>query len=170
MFRCNTTKPIMGRVGWHLRFPWIIGSSFLFIITSSRLRAVSPLRKNAKTKPESVTHDCEQRCRDRKPLAKCRRRKTVTTGLWHGRLSLARHAQSDARTLNCFVFFPTVFEERIGDSQSKLRTIKTLCWSTIPWKQFLQVGMTCPSHVDLFSAYSSAQKPFWFNGSFSHLH
>ena len=81
------------------------------------------------SKRESVTHDCErtceQRCHDREPLVA--RASEDSNGSRHRHLSFARHAHSDARTLTSFAFFPAVFEEKRGRSQSTLRTITKFC-------------------------------------------
>ena len=96
-----------------------LGSNFVFhyhIIKAASNLSRGEERKTSKR--ESLTHDCERGVRA-----------TMMRSL--ARHVTSRQAHIDARTLTCFALLPTVFEEKRGHSQSKIRIITKLCSSAI---------------------------------------
>ena len=111
----------------------------------------------------------------------------VTSRSRHHPLSVAGHTHSHARTLTCFAFFPTVFEEKRGRSQSTQHHKALLISNPIEkkpcklaWHAWGHTGMCFNtensflssffSYVNLFSAYNSANSPFKLMVSLLHLH
>ena len=116
------------------------GSSFVFIITSSRLRAVSPVVKTQKSKRKSVTHDCVRDMR-----ATLLRSRVAGSGRrTRGRDFWPSHVTFTVMLARLLVLrsSPQVFKETRGRLQSTLRTITNLCWSAILLKKFMPVGRT----------------------------